>query len=139
MTLVLDASVVAEYLIGSDGGVRTRALIARHGGDVHVPQHAVAETMSVLRGWDLGRHVPTARLAAAVMDLAEIPALQWPIDHLLERVWGLRSNISSYDAGYVALAEALDATLVTGDHRLARTVRKVATCPVVELTTDTGR
>lgn len=39
---------------------------------------------------------------------------------LLDRVWQLRDNLSSYDAAYVALAEALDCALLTGDRRLAR-------------------
>lgn len=33
----------------------------------------------------------------------------------------MRENVSGFDAAYVALTEALDATLVTTDRRLART------------------
>jgi predicted nucleic acid-binding protein len=42
-------------------------------------------------------------------------------DHhpLLSRIWALRSNLTAYDASYVALAEALDAPLLTRDGRLA--------------------
>jgi predicted nucleic acid-binding protein len=45
---------------------------------------------------------------------------QWPAEILAPRVWELRGNLSSYDAGYVALAEYTAATLVTLDRRLAR-------------------
>ncbi|MGH8903342.1 MAG: type II toxin-antitoxin system VapC family toxin [Egibacteraceae bacterium] len=37
-----------------------------------------------------------------------------------ERVWKLRRTITAYDAWYVALAESLDAPLLTLYHRLAR-------------------
>ena len=37
----------------------------------------------------------------------------------LPRVWELRHNLTAYDAVYVALAEALDAPLLTRDQRLA--------------------
>ena len=39
---------------------------------------------------------------------------------LLGRIWELRDNVSAYDATYVAVAEALEAPLVTADGRLAR-------------------
>jgi predicted nucleic acid-binding protein len=37
----------------------------------------------------------------------------------LLRVWELESHLTAYDAMYVALAEALDAPLLTRDKRLA--------------------
>jgi predicted nucleic acid-binding protein len=37
----------------------------------------------------------------------------------LPRIWDLRNNLTAYDASYVALAEALDAPLLTRDRRLA--------------------
>jgi predicted nucleic acid-binding protein len=43
----------------------------------------------------------------------------------------LRNNFSAYDAAYVALAERLRGTLVTGDDRLARAVRAYARIPVL--------
>jgi predicted nucleic acid-binding protein len=44
---------------------------------------------------------------------------RYPHDFLLPRVWELRNNLTAYDAVYVALAEALDAPLLTRDRRLA--------------------
>jgi predicted nucleic acid-binding protein len=41
---------------------------------------------------------------------------------LLDRVWQLHANLTAYDAAYVALAEALDATLITCDNRLGHAV-----------------
>jgi predicted nucleic acid-binding protein len=51
----------------------------------------------------------------------------WPF---LDRIWQLRSNMSSYDAAYIALAESLGATLLTGDGRLARAAAHI---PVVQV------
>jgi predicted nucleic acid-binding protein len=50
---------------------------------------------------------------------AQWPALRISHQPLVDRVWSLRDNVSAYDAMYVALAERLDATLVTLDQRLA--------------------
>lgn len=48
-----------------------------------------------------------------------MPIQRYPHIEVLERIWALRHNISAYDAAYVALAEALDAPLLTCDARLA--------------------
>ena len=56
----------------------------------------------------------------AMGDLAALPMRRAPHVPLLARCWELRHNLTAYDAAYVALAEALDATLLTGDRRLAR-------------------
>ena len=56
----------------------------------------------------------------AIDDLADMPIRRYPHEILLPRVWDLQHNLTAYDAVYVALAEALDAPLVTRDRRLAR-------------------
>jgi predicted nucleic acid-binding protein len=58
-------------------------------------------------------------LPNALDDLSDFPLHRYPNDVLLPRVWELRHNLTAYDAVYVALAEALDARLVTRDRRLA--------------------
>jgi predicted nucleic acid-binding protein len=68
----------------------------------------------------LGQLAPaTAREALAAFGLLEITL--HPAHAFAERMWDMRENISTYDAAYVALAEALGIPLMTGDHRLART------------------
>jgi predicted nucleic acid-binding protein len=56
---------------------------------------------------------------AALADLSDLPLYRYPHDFLLPRVWDLRNNLTAYDAVYVALAEALDAPLLTRDRHLA--------------------
>ena len=60
------------------------------------------------------------RAGLALDDLAALPARRAPHRPLLARCWELRDNLTIYDAAYVALAEAMNATLLTGDRRLAR-------------------
>lgn len=129
MAQVIDASALAEYLIGSRLGVRA-ATALESDPELHLPHLAVVETASVLRGWVLGGHVSEARARAALADLAAFPATRWPAEPLLPRLWELRDNLSAYDATYVALAESLDATLVTADARLARALAGFSACSV---------
>jgi hypothetical protein len=53
-------------------------------------------------------------------DLVELPVDLWPYEPLATRIWQLRPDLTTYDAAYVALAEALDLPLVTLDQRVQR-------------------
>ncbi|WP_101846884.1 PIN domain-containing protein [Zhihengliuella sp. ISTPL4] len=57
--------------------------------------------------------------------------IRHPLRRLIPRIWSLRDDVSASDAGYVALAEALDVPLLTADHRLAKTAGRY--CDVVVL------
>ncbi|PFG43441.1 putative nucleic acid-binding protein [Isoptericola jiangsuensis] len=138
MTLVLDASVLAEFLVGSPAG-REAARRVGGGGSLHLPHLAVVEVTSVLRGWVAGGHVPAQRAEGALEDLAALRADRWPIEPLLGRVWELRANLTVYDATYVALAESLGATLLTADRRLGRAADQLGRCPVELIDASTGR
>ena len=74
--------------------------------------------------------VAPERAEVAFEDLRELAIRRWPHGALLPRVWALRSALSAYDAAYLALAEALGASLLTLDGGLAavasRTVRVLA-------------
>lgn len=133
MTLVLDASVIAEFLVASEVGAVTAGHMTEHAGELHIPHLAVIETASVLRAWVQRGEVSEPRAAAALSDLDDLPAQRWPAGVLLSRVWELRDNITVYDANYVALAELLDAELLTADRRLALGLAGRATCRVVTL------
>ncbi|HWD23638.1 MAG TPA: type II toxin-antitoxin system VapC family toxin [Burkholderiales bacterium] len=51
---------------------------------------------------------------------------------LLPRIWQLRESVSARDASYIALAEALDAPLVTCDAKLARSHGHSAQIELIE-------
>jgi predicted nucleic acid-binding protein len=73
----------------------------------------------VVRRYAANREIDVERGRMALADLADLPLRRYPHDFLLPRVWDLRNNLTAYDAMYVALAEVLDAPLVTRDRRLA--------------------
>ncbi len=74
----------------------------------------------MLRGLVRASKISESRAGGALVDLVELPFVRHPHEPVLQRVWQLRANLTVYDAAYVALAETLDATLVTCDSRLGR-------------------
>lgn len=117
-TVVLDASALVEFLRWSTAGTHVAEELSR--ADVHLPHLAGVETASAFRSLVTRGAVSPERAEAAVLDLAQFPASRHPVEPLLPRIWGLRGSLTAYDATYVALAEALDALLLTADARLAR-------------------
>jgi len=117
--IVVDASVLATAL-GDDGPDGDHARARLRGERLSAPELVDLEVASVLRRQLQGGEVDLRRAALALADLAAIPLRRAPHRPLLARCWELRDNLTIYDASYVALAEALDVTLLTGDGRLAR-------------------
>ena len=116
--LVVDASVLAPALAddGPDGDVARARLRAQ---TLAAPELIDLETASVIRRQLLNGDLDARRAGLALTDLAQAPLRRAPHRPLLERCWQLRDNLTVYDAAYVALAELLDAVLVTADARLA--------------------
>ncbi|HEY0948804.1 type II toxin-antitoxin system VapC family toxin [Nocardioides sp.] len=116
---MVDASVLTAFYVAED--LRYDAVVARlRAGDaLFAPAHVDAEVVSALRGLARGRPAIEAAAPAALRHLAGLPLRRMPLASLLPRVWELRDNLTAYDAAYVALAERLEATLVTADRRLA--------------------
>lgn len=117
--LVIDASVLAVALVddGPDGDLARARL---RGERLAAPSLIDLEVVSVWRGLARGGRLDPRRARLALEDLQAIPIQRIEHTPLLERCWELRENLTAYDAAYVALAEALDAPLLTGDRRLAR-------------------
>jgi len=117
--IVLDASVLLEVLLRMPAGVALEDRLFEPEESLHVPHLVDIEVAQVLRRYALAGEVEAVRCSAALDDLAGLPLTRYPHEFLMSRVWDLRGNLSAYDAVYVALAEALDASLLTRDRRLA--------------------
>jgi predicted nucleic acid-binding protein len=120
--LVVDASCVAEVVLAGPDAEPVRE---RLGSDPEqaAPHLVDAEVLGVVRRAHQRGELDRTAAHQAIYDLESWPATR--VDHrpLLERAWQLRDSLTAPDALYVALAEALDATLLTLDRRLARADR----------------
>ncbi len=117
--LVVDASVLVVALAddGSDGDIARARL---RGEDLAAPELLHLEVASVLRRHAASGLIDASRVEMALADLNASPLQRAPHLPFLARAWELRENLTIYDAAYVALAEALQVALLTGDKRLAR-------------------
>ena len=118
--IVLDASVVVEWLLRRPLADAVAERLHRPGETRHVPHLLSVEVAQVIRRLVLRGEAAAERGAAALTDLADFGVERYPHEPFLPRMWELRDNLSAYDAVYVALAEVLDAPLVTLDAGLLR-------------------
>lgn len=117
--LVVDASVLAVALLDdARDGDAARARL--HGEQLVAPALIDLEVVSVWRGLARGGRLDARRARLALEDLRALPLQRVDHTRLVDRCWELRDNLTVYDAAYVALAEALGATLLTGDARLSK-------------------
>jgi predicted nucleic acid-binding protein len=129
--IVVDASALLELLLQTPLGTRVEARLFRGRDEFHAPHLADVEVTQGLRRLARAGEVSPARAAEAIADLADLDLHRHPHVDLLMRAWKLRQNITAYDAMYVALAEALDAPLVTCDRPLAGTAGHGATIEAI--------
>ena len=117
--LVVDASCLFEVVADTP---RSGEIAARLAVDVdQVAPHVIdVEVMGVIRAHHLRGHLDGTAAGQAVADLQDWPGERFGHRWLLERTWQLRDSVRGWDAFYVALAEAFDATLLTLDARLPR-------------------
>jgi predicted nucleic acid-binding protein len=119
--IVLDASAAAAVLLNlGSSAPRIRQRMAESDDDLHVPHLFEVEVLSILRRYSLRGELSQARARLALDRLSAARFTRYPHTALLSRVWELRDNVTVYDAAYVALAETLEAPLVTTDARLAQ-------------------
>lgn len=114
--IVADASVVVDLLLGpgSEGG----DLLSDHfaaGDVVCVPHLLDVEVGQVLRRLEARATIGEIEARGMVRTLALLPIDRYPHAGLMGRAFELRENVTMYDAVYLALAEAIDRPLLTGD------------------------
>jgi predicted nucleic acid-binding protein len=117
--IVVDASAVLEALLRTAKAAAVDKWLLDPAETLHAPHLIDLEAAQVLRHYVASGNIDGVRGRDALADLADFPLRRYPHDVLLPRIWELRGNLTAFDAAYVALAEALDAVLLTCDRRLA--------------------
>ena len=117
---VLDASAVIELLLNTTIGRMVAERLDDPAIDLHAPHLLDVEVVQVLRRYVRDGSLTPGEAASTLDNLRALDIERHGHEALLDRVWALRENLTAYDAVYVALAEALDTTLLTCDRRLAR-------------------
>jgi predicted nucleic acid-binding protein len=118
--IVLDASALLELLLHTPAGRLVAGHLADPRESLHAPHLVDVEIVQALRRFVRAREIAAVDAAAALDVLRDLDLERHAHEPLLGRVWEWRDNLTAYDAVYVALAEALDAPLLTCDKKLSR-------------------
>ena len=129
--IVVDASALVEVLLRTPAANTVRDRLFSPEQTLQAPHLIDIEVAQVLRRYAASGQVEPGRCRDALDDLFDFPLDRYPHDLLLRRVWELRHNLTAYDAAYVALAEVLDARLVTRDRGIAAAAGRDATIELV--------
>lgn len=125
MSIVVDSSVLVAALIDSGPhGAWAENTLAR--GSLYAPQLARVEATNIFRRLERAKLITTPEANAAQDDLMLLDMELFSFEPFADRIWELRHNVTSYDAWYVALAEALKLPLATLDEPLSKS--KKVTC-----------
>jgi predicted nucleic acid-binding protein len=117
--IVLDASAAVDWLLRTAAGQRIEHRIYARQETLHTVSLLDVEFAQVLRRLVRQGSLTPKRAGEAIEDIAALRITRYAPVLLLQRIWRLRQNLSAYDAAYVALAEKLQAPLITRDQRMA--------------------
>lgn len=118
--IVVDASVLVSALIADDDAGERMRLRLDAEDVVCAPEVIDLEVANAWRRELMAGNIGEDRSRLGLDDLADLPLVRMSHRPLMPRIWELRHNLTPYDAAYVALAESLDATLLTVDGRSTR-------------------
>jgi predicted nucleic acid-binding protein len=119
VSVVVDSSTVVAALVAiGPHGAWAEELVAAHA--LYAPELVLVEATNVLRRLELSNRITTPEASAAQGDLMQLEIELFPFEPFAERIWELRQSLTSYDAWYVAIAEAFEFPLATLDDRLAK-------------------
>ncbi len=117
--MVVDSSVLVAALVDSGPhGVWAEDVLAR--GSLHAPELARAEATNILRRLERAKLITTPEANGAQEDLMQLDIDLFSLEPFADRIWELRHSVTTYDAWYVAIAEALKLPLATLDEALAK-------------------
>lgn len=130
--IVVDASAILELLLGTDRaeGVAARALAPSE--RLQAPHLLDVEIAQALRRLVQLKAITAVRAGQALDDFAGLVIERHAHRDLLPRIWELRQSLTAYGGSYVALAEALDAPVLTCDGKLGRSHGHRARIEVVD-------
>lgn len=129
--IVVDASAITELLLQTSLGTRVEQRLYREDDDFHAPHLLDVEVLSALRRLVHSGEVLPERAEEAIQDLGLLRVMRHGHLDLATRAWQLRQNFTMYDAMYLALAESLDATVITCDGPFAAAPGHVARIEVI--------
>lgn len=129
--IVLDASAAVELVLNLPLGAQVRQRLADPEIALHAPDLLPVEVLQVLRRRVAAGSTTPAEALDALGFLEDLDVSYHDHLPLARRIWALRENLTAYDATYVALAELLDAALLTSDARLAHAPGNGATIELI--------
>jgi predicted nucleic acid-binding protein len=116
--IVADASAIVEVLLNAPAAREVSRHLFAEGETLHAPHLVDVEVLQALRRHARTNEIGGMRATQALQDYNDIPLRRYPHKFLLPRIWELRHNFTAYDAAYIALAEVLEAPLVTCDRAM---------------------
>lgn len=116
--IVLDASAALELLLNAPLSSEVADLVFEDGVSLHSPHLIDLEIAQVLRRLVRKNEIEAVRALEVFQDFNDLAIARYSHQMLIPAIWSLRNNATAYDASYLALAEVLEATLVTCDDAL---------------------
>jgi predicted nucleic acid-binding protein len=129
--IVVDASALLEVLLVRPAARNVESWLSQPGQTVHAPYLIDVEVTHVIRRFAMRGQIDDQRGQSVLADYTSMTIQRYPHEAFLFRVWELRNDLSAYDSMYVALAETLDAPLITCDGRLAKATGHSARIEVI--------
>lgn len=130
--IVIDASALLELLLRTDRAEAVEARALAPDERLYAPHLLDVEIAQALRRLVQLKEITSGRAQDALEDHKGLVIERSAHELLLPRIWQLRNSVTAYDGAYVALAEALNAPLLTCDTRLGRSHGHRAKIEVIE-------